>query len=285
MDNEQYKTDYYKIKDESEKGFSNLSLFIGNQLFMFAVFNESFTSVLEICHIKISGTAQNDNQLAEKIRFLISNYRLDQRTFKNVNLSILNSQFTLVPEAYDLNDNVKKLLDFTTGSEKTKSSFIHKTDQLNFCYTITEDLLPYLERTFKNATIRHAGVVTIDLLMNNSSVKNADLLLNFNNGIFEIAAKKQNKLIYYNVFHYEINEDVLYYLLFMMEQCEFNPLTCKLVIAGQMDTEGELVKAIKKYIKHVSFAVNDKTFSSSFAGLKLPDHYFFSLTNQHLCVS
>lgn len=233
----------------------------------------------------MSENVQNDNQFIEKIRYLISNYRLDQGLFKNVNICILNTQFTLVPEAYDLKDNVKKLLDFTTGSEKTKNSFIHKTDQLNFCYTITEELLPYLERTFKNATIRHAGVITIDLLMNNSSVKNADLLLNFNNGIFEIAAKKQNKLIYYNVFHYEINEDVLYYLLFMMEQCEFNPLTCKLVIAGQMDTEGELVKAIKKYIKHVSFAVNDKTFGSGFADLKLPDHYFFSLTNQHLCAS
>jgi hypothetical protein len=70
----------------------------------------------------------------------------------------------------------------------------------------------------------------------------------------------------------------------MMEQYSLNPLMCRLAIAGQMDAGSELLKAIKKYVKHVHLAVNDRSFSSSFGELKLPDHYFFSLSNQHLCV-
>ncbi len=253
---------------------------------MLTVFNESFTEVQEIVHVKMNDTGAVPQELSEKIRFLIANYRLDQRAFKNVNICILNSSFTLTPQAYALQENTKTYLSFANGAEQdVKNSFVHKFDQLNFCYFFPENIIPQLEKTFKNATVRHAGAVTIDLLFSNHSLKNCNLFLNFNAGVFELAAKESNKLLYYNVFNYENNEDVLYYLLFMMEQYELNPLTCRLVIAGQMEAGSDLLKAIKKYIKQVDFAVNDKSFSNSFSELKIPLHSFFSLTNQHLCVS
>ncbi|MGZ3920991.1 MAG: DUF3822 family protein [Bacteroidia bacterium] len=286
MNTEPYITAHYKNNEADLKDASNISLFIGNQLFMYCLFNNNFTQIQEIVHVKLNHSGLKNEDLPEKLKFLIANYRLDQRSFKNVNICILNNSFTLTPQAFAMQENAKAILGFANGEETvSKHSFIHRLEELNFCYSVPGELLPFLERTFKNATVRHAGAVTIDLLLSNSSLKNADLFLNFNSGVFELAAKDNNKLVYYNVFNYESNEDVLYYLLFMMEQYQLNPLTCRLVIAGQLEESDELLKSIRKYVKHVSFAVNDKSFSSSFAGLKLPDHYFFSLTNQHLCVS
>ncbi|MCE3227782.1 MAG: hypothetical protein K0S32_2333 [Bacteroidetes bacterium] len=282
MNNEAYITDYFK-SDKEPGGDLNLSLFIENQLFMFAVFNADFTSVSEICHVRINAGGIKGNSLNDHLTFLFNNYRLTQRKFKQVNICVLNHHFSLTPESFAMFENAKSFLKFSSGEEEMKNSYSYRFDNINFCYSIENDLVPFLEKQFKNATVRHAGAVNINLLFSNNSLKSCNLFLNFNKGVFELAAKENNKLLYYNVFNYETNEDVLYYLLFMMEQYELNPLTCKLSVAGQIEADGELLKSIRKYVKTVTLAVNDKSFSKSFADVKLPDHYFFSLTNQHLC--
>jgi hypothetical protein len=286
LNTEPYITESWKNTGAPQTEEANLSLFIGSQLFMFAVFNRDFTVVSEIESITINPQGLKNDDLTERLRFLITNHQLNDRKFKSVNICLLNSSFTLTPVAYSMQENAKSFLSFTNGGEQAvKNTFVHRFDELNFCYTVPHDVLSFLEKTFKNATFRHAGSVSIDLLFSNNSLKSCNLFLNFHAGSFELAAKENNKLVYYNVFSYETHEDALYYLLFMMEQYNLNPLTCKLVIAGQMEANAELLKTIKKYVKQVDFAVNDKSFSGSFDALKLPDHYFFSLTNQHLCVS
>jgi hypothetical protein len=281
VNNEDYITEYYKTDEEPSKE-QNLSLFIENQLFMFAVFNENFTSINEICHVKINSAK---TALSEQILFLLNNYRLTQRKFKHVNACVLNHHFSLTPEAFATPGNARTFLKFSSGEEQLKNTYHSRFDNISFCYTIDQELLSVLERSFKNVTVRHAGAVCIHLLFSNSSIKNSNLLLNFNKGVFEIAAKDNNQLIYYNAFNYETTEDVLYYLLFMMEQYDLNPLTCKVAVAGQTEAESDLLKSIRKYVKTVTLAVNDKSFHKSFGDLKLPDHTFFSLTNQHLCES
>lgn len=283
MSNEPYITEYLKNEKTDIKAGCNLSLLIENQLFMFAVFNADFTSIYEIGHVKIN--SHRNESLTDKLNFLLNNHRLLQRDFKSIYVAALNHTFSLIPEAFVMSENTKEVLQFSVGNDQeAKNTFHHKFNQVNFCYTLQQELAPFLERTFRKATTRHAGAVTIDLLFSNHSLKNCDLLLNFNHGMFELAAKQNNKLLYYNVFSYETTEDVLYYLLFMMEQYNLNPLTCNLVLAGQMDVESELFKSIKKYIKQVSFVVSDKSFSADFLNLKIPQHYFFTLLNQHLCV-
>jgi hypothetical protein len=279
---EPYITDYFKNDKSDLKSVCNLSLFVENQLFMFAVFNEDFTSVYEVGHVKIN--SHKNELLTDKVNFLLNNHRLLQRDFKSIYVAALNHTFSLIPEAFVMAENSKDVLSFSVGESEARNTYQNKFDQVNFCYTFQDDFVPFMERTLRKANTRHAGAVTIDLLFGNHSLKNCDLFLNFNLGVFELAAKSNNKLLYYNVFNYDTNEDVLYYLLFMMEQYHLNPLTCKVVVAGQMDAESELFKSIKKYIKHVNFAVSDKSFSSSFSDLKIPQHYFFTLLNQHLCV-
>jgi len=251
---------------------------------MYALFNENFSSVLEIGQTQINKTSFTLGDVSRNVEFLINTHQLNKLRFKETNICVMNSSFSLIPEAYAVNESSKLMLQFSSGvGEKVKNAYNVKFNQVNFSYSIEQELLLTLEKTFKNATVRHAGAVSINLLFSNSSLKSCDLLVNYHPGVFELVAKRNNSLLYYNVFNYETNEDVLYYLLFMMEQYDLNPLTTKLAIAGELDADSDLCKSVKKYIRHVNFAVNDKSFNTSFGQLKLPDHYFFSLTNQHLC--
>lgn len=259
----------------------NLSLLIDNELFMYAIFTQNYSELVELCHVSKNETGHLHNN-TDKTKFLINNYRLADKKFENVNIAILNSDFTILPESFAIKEHSKEILEFSSGSN-FKNSFNHKFNNLSFNYFIEGELIHFLEKIFKNATIRHAGGLSINLLFNNYSLQKCDLLLNFNEGVFELLAKENNNLLYYNVFNYETNEDVMYFLLFMMEQFNLDPKKITLLIAGQMEAESDLYKTLKKYIKNIGFAVNNIHINDIVEDLKIPNHFYFTLLNQHLC--
>jgi len=269
------------ITDKYEKDENlNLSLYIDNEVFMYAIFTKNFKEIVELCNVRSNETLQQGSH-ADRVKFLLNNYRLTDKKFGSVNISILNNNFTILPEAFAIKESSKDILEFSSG-HLPKNTFTHSFNNLNFNYFIESEIASLLERSFKNASFRHAGAVAVNLLFNNRSLKKCDLLLNFNESVFELLAKNDAGLLYYNIFNFDNKEDVLYYLLFMMEQFELAPDKAKLVIAGQLEAESELCKEIKKYVKNISFAVNDLQLNKA-EDLKIPNHFYFTLLNQHLC--
>jgi hypothetical protein len=273
---------HYISNKHARKNGQNLSLFIDNEFFMYAIFTPDDGGLVELCHVRMAAQLQPGTDLEERLRFMISNHQLAPLSYGSVNIAVLNSQFTILPEAYALKETSRHILGFSSG-EQPKNSFTHQFNNMSFNYSMDSGVLQLLEKTFRNASIRHAGAVSVNLLFNNRSLKNCDVFVNFNEGVFELMAREESRLLYYNVFNYDTNEDLLYYPLFMMEQFGLDPQKSRLVIAGVMDTEAHACKLIKKYVKQVGFAVNDSNVSKSLGELKVPDHFYFTLLNQHLC--
>jgi len=141
----------------------------------------------------------------------------------------------------------------------------------------------YLERTFPNAQIRHAGAVNLSLLQRLNVMRNTDVHLLLHNGYVEISALKENNILFYNVFEISGTEDVLYYLLFTMEQFGLDPQVTRVAFSGEKNYDDPLIKALKKYIKHFSFSVHDNSINMTGELSTLPSHFYFTLLNQHLC--
>jgi hypothetical protein len=175
------------------------------------------------------------------------------------------------------------LLQFSIGHDVIKEVRRVELGTISLCYLPDSDLLALLEKTFSNATIRHTAAVNINLLFEQHSLKESNLLLVIGKSVIEIAARHESDLLFYNVFSYETNEDILYYLLFAMEQFNLNPLYVKLAIASERETDDELFKTFKKYIKHVKYCVNDPSILLTNEVAQLPSHYYFTVLNQHVC--
>ncbi len=261
----------------------NLSILICEDSFIYSISTNDFKNVFELCHVHLINSALPAFQLKDKVLFLVQNYGLNKKKFAKVFISILNQQFTLVPSAYAAAEDLKKLLMFSSGQEQVKNLLQQHIKNLNFCYNISTELLHYLETTFSNATIRHNGITTICSLFDNHSLKSCNLFLSVHDSCMELTAKRENDLLFYNVFNYESGEDILYYLLFMMEQFELSPLTVKLAISAQTGISDNLIRDIKKYIKQVNFCVHDSSIKLNGELANLPQHYYFSLLNQHVC--
>ncbi|MDP3557805.1 MAG: DUF3822 family protein [Bacteroidota bacterium] len=281
---------YYKEKliltDKSnfkEKDAYSLSLFISHNSLIYSISDENFKNVNELRHIEFLNIP-GGGTFAEKIEMLLNNYQIPQKKFDKILISVSNKEFTLVPEAYSNQNDLKEFLKFSTGVTEVKNPLIHSIKNVKFCYLFDQDLIQYLEKTFSQAIIKHSGAINIDLFFGNHSLINSNLFMSLNDGLLEIMAKDKSDLLFYNTFSYENNEDVLYYLLFMMEQFNLNPLQVKLFICGQVQTNDALVLSIKKYIKHVNFGIHDSKIKLEGELSKLPLHHYFTVLNQHLCV-
>ena len=281
--------EYYKEKlvltNKSEIKEANcLSLFISHHSLIFSVSDKDFKKIAQLVHVELINLPGAAQSFTEKISFLLNNYQLPQKKIEKVIISVLNKEFTLVPEAYSDTADIKEFLSFSSGLTQVKNPQAQSIKNVKFCYAFEHDLIHYLEKTFASAIIRHAGAINTDLFFSNHSLQNCNLFLIVNDGLIEIAAKEKNELLFYNVFNYENNEDILYYLLFMMEQFNLNPLQVKLIIAGQVQTNDDLLLSIKKYIKQVNFVVHSPEIKLEGELSKLPLHNYFTLLNQYQCV-
>lgn len=283
MINEAYITHFFQGKNERPAEPLSLSMFIGSSTFMYAISLLNSKQVIEVCHTELNNSYDAKQTLTDRVSFLTQNHLLHRQKFEKVFISILNSSFTILPNAYASQLDVKSLLHFSNGGVLTKSPFQHHIKDVCFCFSVEQELLNYLEKTFSNAAIRHAGAVNIQLFFSEHSLSNCNLFLNLSDKQLEIAAKEKNNLIFYNVFDVETDEDVLYYLLFAMEQFNFNPLHTSLAVASQRSTENSLLKSIKKYVKQVTFTTSNPAVILSNELSKIPNHFYFTLLNQHLC--
>jgi hypothetical protein len=256
----------------------SLSIVAGPSAFTYAVFDASMKELRELGHVTVQNPA--DNGLADVLPSLLDNFGLAGRRFTRVYAALQASRFVLLPEAF-AGEAVKPYLEFGTGAYDIRSALTHHLDGLQLSFE-PDPLTSTIERKFPNALLRHSGAVNISLLLSASALADSDIFLVLGDGRMELCAKRDGALLFYNVFDVRTAEDALYYLLFMMEQFRLDPAVAVLCVAGEIAATDPLMKDIRKYVKRVNPAVT-KGLKRSGELLNLPEHYYFTLLNQHQC--
>jgi len=272
---------YFKETSVSDQK-SNLSLFISSNSLIFCEFTNDFKIITELAEIEFNNHTNPTITLIERVQFIFSNYQLI-KNYNKVYIVILNTNFTLIPNAFKTESNNSEILKFVTGITHTRNTIEHSLNNFTFRYTIEYELKQFLEKTFPIAFIRHSGAVILNLFNSLPALTNFDLFLNINYGIIEIAVKQKNDLQFYNVFNYQTNEDIIYYLLFTLEQLNLNPLFVKVAISGQIETSDHLIISLKKYVKQIGFLVLKESAPVKNEKHSFPNHYYFNVLTQHLC--
>jgi hypothetical protein len=220
----------------------------------------------------------------EFVRFF-NNSNLLLKQYSNVYINYSHSKFTLCPFILFSAENARDLLEFNTGN--TNESII-KYDFINHdivcLYSIPESINSSIDKLLPNHKTKHTLSVLCELFLNSEEFKNESVLLVINSSSIDLIIKNKQKLLIANSFNVNSHEDILYYLLFSLEQFELNPLTARLSIAGNIETNNTLALAIKKYIKEVRFASGHKSINwSNLNGI--PQHQYYSILNRIFCAS
>lgn len=209
--------------------------------------------------------------------------RLQLKPYSKISVNYTGRQFTLVPAAFFDEKDARELLEFNCGDT---GAGIILSDEVNadirLIYSIDEALKSTIDRLFPNHHLRHTGSVLAKLLLQSDELANEQVLLHMDKGSLFITIKKDGQLQLCNHYQVQTDEDILYYVLFVLEQFGLNPATVKVSLSGNTETDSSLAKALKKYIRHVRFANGSKLIKREEIA-SLPHHYYYTLLNRPFC--
>lgn len=134
------------------------------------------------------------------------------------------------------------------------------------------------------AGFHHSGTAFINACLH--EVKNTEgnsAFLNFNPLAFDIAIFKKDKLILKNTFEFQSPEDVLYYVLFVLEQLEISSQHISLKLSGDVYAGSENCSLLKKYFEKINFVSPPENRNLVLPKGDLAFYQHFALLNLYQC--
>ena len=221
--------------------------------------------------------------LNQEILKAFNYFQLDKKKYNAVYVNYFSANFTLCPNAFYDEENKKNLLEFNCG--KIENQLVLTNDvstSIKLIYSIPETLKSLLNQTFPNHHLKHSSCVLSQLMLTSKEFIRDTILLSVNDSHVELVVKKDQQLIMANQFAVKTEQDVLYYLLFLIEQYQFDTKTVSVAIIGNIGVDSELYSILKKYIRNIRLASGHKNLNyGSITGM--PQHFNFTLLNRLFC--
>ena len=206
------------------------------------------------------------------------------KTYIIANIFYNNNESVLVP-AYKFNAGTATgFLDIMFGSN---DNCVEKYDSIDFwgeqmynVYRINPALSTLIKTNFITITEFH----TYSGLLKNLSIQKDNqqgdgLYVNFYNQSFIafVIKNKKNQLI--QTFKYTIPEDVLYYLLNLVENFKLVLTSDPLTISGMIEQNGTIIQLLQKHFANVYIASVDNSEIAFEQDTRYPLHYFTPFFN------
>ncbi len=221
----------------------------------------------------------------EQVISAIKHFRFSQKTYRTVYINFFTELFTLCPAAFYDEESKRQILEFNAGPSGDAVILQDDiTQEIKLIYAIDEHLKSALDLIFPNHHMKHSLSVLSQLMLHSEDLSRARMLVNVHDTYIELVIKQEGKLLLANQFGVRSPEDILYYILFALEQYQLEPSSAELTIIGNAEAQSDLVQTLKKYIKHVRLGIGNRAIN--WQGLEgMPQHFNYSLINRVFCES
>ncbi|MCV6631577.1 MAG: DUF3822 family protein [Flavobacteriaceae bacterium] len=235
-------------------GYNKLSIQVSLGGLSFCIVNCTNNSIVSYQEFPVLD--ENPSPLAVELTLkkAIASTEISKYRFKEVKLLFKNEKTTIVPK--DLFDEKELLSYLRFNSRVIESDFlafdeIPNTDLVNV-YVAWKNLIDYAKKQFDTLQYRHYNSILIEHYIRSNSTKHETILkmvLDTNN--FVLLAVNNKNLEYINSFSYRTKEDLVYFVLFCLEQLELNPAKTIIEVFGKTDMNDDRYKMLYSYIKNI----------------------------------
>ena len=264
----------------------SLSTQISTGGFSFAIFHNDLNKYLSIEAVEWEKDGDPVEQVKSLSSFINSHEWLNQ-PYPSALVLLETPLSTLVPEPLFNQDQVKKIANFNFN---VPADHILLSDRINaidarLIYPVSELLMRKILEFQPNHKISSHISSYIELLLTHHKNQHQQKLMfvNIRTGSFDIVISEGRRLLFQNSFLYTSREDVIYYIIFVMEQLGINPEETEILLSGIVDRDSKLYEIMRKYVRHINFLELSDQFSYSYHFSDVPQHYFFNLINSRLC--
>ncbi|MDD9139685.1 MAG: DUF3822 family protein [Candidatus Cardinium sp.] len=224
-------------------------------------------------------------QLYDEVFFLM------RKDWYSVTLSITNQKFTLLPHLLlspkDLMAYMHVVCNVAPSEEV--AVFTHALAKLSVVFAEEATVLDWFRKRYSNSRFQiihqvNAMIEGIQLEYPVSVVPLLFIWLDKNH--MHIAAHKNGKLVCYNIFAYETDEDCLSYLSAVVQVIQFERHSGKAWVGGYIDKASRFYRQLKAYMPHATLKTKIHFLSSSSRLFKKNNPspmLYFDLVSSLLC--
>ena len=244
------KTTQKTTKIDSSTNNSSLAIHINESWVIFCLFN----------HQKLSSLNKVRFLHKKKSNFVLKTIKKYIKSFSKENipsevkLIYYNKTSTLVPSTLFDHKNSLNYLKYNTS---INIDDIAANDQvlnheINNVYIPNTEINNFIFEKFRTFDFFHYSSLIIDKISNELAENFSEkVFININDGFIDILFFKDKKLMFYNSYDYNSDEDILFYLLFCFSELKLNPDEIHTVFSGSIDLDSKLYELIYTYVRNV----------------------------------
>jgi hypothetical protein len=149
---------------------------------------------------------------------------------------------------------------------------------------IPKYIIDYCERVLPGSTLHSAPAFFVKGVLNKHAKSIArQVFLNVHRGYFEVVVIQGSRILYLNAFRYASPSDVLYYVIFVLEQLGFVPSEENITLMGDISKNETIYNQLKMYCGSLSYEEDLAGLEYGETFSEFPMHSYFTLLNIPVC--
>lgn len=207
-------------------------------------------------------------------------------SFKSVKIVFNSSCHTLVPDALFDPEQSRPYLELMYGPLPGQTVMANPVTVMDAhqVFAVPDEMTTRIGAHFPRVQlISHATALIQVIWAHYSRMHLLKVFLNIRNDAMDVMIFDGRQVSFFNSFKWRSPEDILYYLIFVMEQLNLNPEQVPVVVSGETDGKGSLMELMFTYIRHVEFAKRTTTYRYSAVLDEIAPHSGFILFNILTC--
>lgn len=287
--NESFVPDY-KYRDEALNTANTeryvLSIQFALDGFSFAVLSRELGKFLALETFSMKDT-DTSIKFCKKLDAFFESYSWLKNPFHDVYVLFESPKSTLVPEPLFDESEKGLFMNFNqelSAYEQLRSDYLKNTDAY-LIYTLPDCFKYRIDRYIREKHLLHFASPLIESLLityKNKDVSNK-VFLHVRRSFLDIIILNSQGLRFFNSFQYSMPEDLIYYLLFVFDQLEFNPEDVELQLMGDIRKLSREYELLYTYVRNVDFESPTSRFGYSYVFDKVPGHMYYNLFNVNIC--
>ncbi|MCD6333284.1 MAG: DUF3822 family protein [Bacteroidales bacterium] len=264
----------------------HLSIEVGPGHFTFCILDTVRTKFLALKHYPFEKLLSVE-ELLKEIKTILHTEGYLTRSYKSIYLNYLTKNSVLIPSPLfqpEASALFFKHACSLSDKEEILSQRIPSVDA-QVLFTIPSQIRAEIDHTLDEVRFYHQAAPMIEdgwvNVKNQPDTGRCSIQVHENS--FDVAVFSGNQFKLFNTYNYNSPEDLVFLVLYLFDQFEFNQEITPLDISGSIDPQGEITRLFHKYIRQVNFLSFNRSYTYSYTFNELEQHRFAPLINSFNC--
>jgi hypothetical protein len=228
-------------------------------------------SVIHSENLQVFDVAFNDLQdhrCIEQLESTFTQHKIRENSYEEYSLCWFGNRSTLLPENLFQEGEKDHFYELCFGKPESDRQIDFDripVAQIANVYDLPEWIERYFSSAFPKIIVRHEGSVLVEKLTE-TKTEELQIILSLHMGHFILAISKSAALVYYATFDYQSADDIVYHLMFTLQQKELVNHTGQLTVFEGAGIDKEISTSVKESFGKIAelseLEVNSREFTN-----------------------